>query len=1168
MNSNGNNCLLLQDEYSLLYSNPNNPNEKIEELADYIARVLEPYKDRVYYFTLPLWNYEEKIWEPKIVGRFYNETTTHWETSREGVGNTIAYKKYIEFFEEAQRYFSFIEFFTNDIEELVPQFSISFKANEFRLSKNSNQKYDGITIRNTSNINSINDKKAFINAASGLLESKDDFEKKIKLGSFYKFLCIYLKHYVDITNIYLFPSLLFEYDDSNRYISSGGVILVCKNPINDESLFQRISIVSNLCFREIGGRNWARVSRNEAVKSAKAAIMSRNMSHNLGSHVMSYLKHEMGSTAAIWKMDASILKNLIRDGRINKEVDLTKLEEVQMPFILGLGHFIGYLQERQDYIATIATDYIPYGAPVNMKDAIYDELNPDLRYKRHNPGESKNCSANILLNYLVKSEGFSRENLNAEKVNADIRSITNKDILFGFPYYNDNGKNAEFWGLNNKIDGGESENPALAELRKLNFSIPGGLVGRQAVFSIMENIIRNAAKHGNTKGVSNLEFKLDVIDLNEISYCPNIEKRINDPKWLDLYMKARDREYLYLLTITDNLLYDNQDDKLLSTLRAGLVEDYIDPTRNMEMINSNKGLKEMRISAAWIRNETNEEKYYRYNDDLPSSDSHHRVKKAPLIAVELTSDNHLRYMFCLQQERFAAIVLDGCDDRQKQVFRFLNKLNSKDWAIFDDVLQVKEKMRSSFRFIVVANKDQYNELRPYSSNRIMMLSDVKLERSLSILDQIKEENHLKELSDLSQDNEVISKLKNQLTGKAHDLEEEIKDQIQKVFYGIDDNSEMIYIWDVASCSEHKNITDVYKKIGLYASDVGAISAQYVYRFHHSLETQFKNFIYPENPDYYKKIRFVEAISGDNSTDRLVRREPLNKRWYYSHLYAMKKRVAIIDERIFKTIHDIDERLFTVTYKEKLNIEFLILGLTTCQKQDEKLKLVDVIIDKMKKANIKLMNRSIQNIETYKKGCRFVAVSNILTNLLKNTISNVVSENYKSLIYQQKGVEVFTIVPVEHGFEIIGCIKQDTNILPILFDSIASIKYDENDCRCHIRLEKEYEDHFKNKYDYISIHQGILDKIYEGFGIKKHTRENVENKKSVSNELFNKFSSYGLDSQDFDYLPCFVIHSGRAKPSNEDMPQKQPFIQYAALEHSVLDCKFALVELLDYAKYES
>ena len=34
-----------------------------------------------------------------------------------------------------------------------------------------------------------------------------------------------------------------------------------------------------------------------------------------------------------------------------------------------------------------------------------------------------------------------------------------------------------------------------------------------------------------------------------------------------------------------------------------------------------------------------------------------------------------------------------------------------------------------------------------------------------------------------------------------------------------------------------------------------------------------------------------------------------------------------------------------------------------------------------------------------------------------------------------------------------------------------------------------------------------------------------------------------------------------------MPQKQPFIQYASLDHAMSDCKYTLVELLDNARYE-
>ena len=54
----------------------------------------------------------------------------------------------------------------------------------------------------------------------------------------------------------------------------------------------------------------------------------------------------------------------------------------------------------------------------------------------------------------------------------------------------------------------------------------------------------------------------------------------------------------------------------------------------------------------------------------------------------------------------------------------------------------------------------------------------------------------------------------------------------------------------------------------------------------------------------------------------------------------------------------------------------------------------------------------------------------------------------------------------------------------------------------------------------------------------------------------------------EFLPGLIIHSGRSKPNESDMPQKLPFIQYAALEHAVMDCKYSLVELLDFARYES
>ena len=160
-------------------------------------------------------------------------------------------------------------------------------------------------------------------------------------------------------------------------------------------------------------------ARREAMKSAKAAIMSRNMSHNLGSHVMSYLKQNLSSVQSM--LNDRILALLFENEQdmLNKlEIEFRKKllpdkkdslsEKAALPFLVGLGQFISYIQERQDFIATIATDFIPYLSNINFKDFVYDELNPDKRYERHK--DRKNLEIdNILLGNIARSEGLGRE---------------------------------------------------------------------------------------------------------------------------------------------------------------------------------------------------------------------------------------------------------------------------------------------------------------------------------------------------------------------------------------------------------------------------------------------------------------------------------------------------------------------------------------------------------------------------------------------------------------------------------------------------------------------------------------------------------------------------------------------------------------------------------------
>ena len=104
----------------------------------------------------------------------------------------------------------------------------------------------------------------------------------------------------------------------------------------------------------------------------------------------------------------------------------------------------------------------------------------------------------------------------------------------------------------------------------------------------------------------------------------------------------------------------------------------------------------------------------------------------------------------------------------------------------------------------------------------------------------------------------------------------------------------------------------------------------------------------------------------------------------------------------------------------------------------------------------------------------------------------------------------------------------------------------------------------NIFDFISIHLGILDKIYNAFKIKGNERE----MRKVTNAIHQFFSKMETPSDYNDFLPNFVIHSGRAKPSKSDMPQEQPFVQFAAIDYAVKDCKYTLVELLISAYHEN
>lgn len=833
----------------------------------------------------------------------------------------------------------------------------------------------------------------------------------------------------------------------------------------------------------------------QSIKAAKAAIMSRNLSHNLGSHVMAYLKQDLSSVE-------EIIRNGVLEKLKGKEEMLDPNSTLEMPFLVGLGRFISYLQERQDFIATVCTDYIPYPSPVNFKDFIFDELNPDYRSKRHSERNGI-APCNILLQNIVKSEGLTRDYRWTKEGKID---EIHSSIFIGFRGFT----------------GNDASSADLADLRKINVSLPGGVMGRQAFFSIMENVIRNAAKHGSWQYKKYLKLVIDIYEKRQIDNKPtykffkvaeadercNIEDEelSND---LVEYFKEIDDD-LYVISITDNTKSNESD---VSRIQKGIDEKYVKGADNI-LIESNKGIKEMRISAAWLRGIQEE------------------LMGVPVLKVRLNKDPdskeskiyNLQYLFCLPKVCKVALVYSDSEENDNFVTKNKELFKQHDWGLFT-VSTFKANFNRSFEFIVLENENVHDKLRAYCHHRTCV--------NPSIASKAKEERF--------RFDEVEKELFKWLAGDA-----------------VDDT--------IAIFDNYKNENVDFDNIKSFETqnEKDNMSIPYVYRKHHDTRAEFNSFMQMRKGNYPV---FVESISGGNSTDRLIRNATLDYRWFYTHIHAMKTRVAIFDERLFSKITRLDEKdlLFAVDWDKKWEN-----------------------LDDFSKMQSDLYNYDVTNEN-------FCGISENFNTFIETITSDAIhalankwypfpseSKDFVPITFNQKGISFFTIVDNgKDGFAIWGCtneiIEDRINYSDLekrndkcAIKKIAVLKLSEGkDGKSPIIIDflGEFGRQFEKQFDYVSIHQGLLDKIYKK-SIKVDKEEDSEKikhkKKLVTSRIYNKFVKHETDKD--DYLPGLFIHSGRSKPNEEDMPQKQPFLQYAAIEHAVMDCKYELVQLLDFAKY--
>jgi len=330
--------------------------------------------------------------------------------------------------------------------------------------------------------------------------------------------------------------------------------------------------------------------RRHALRTAAAAIMGRNMSHNIGSHVLARYAAEVGR-------EDKKREHVARAGTI-RDKDVEDHRAI----------LLRYLQRRMDFIADVSTaDKSFWFQPLRLVEVL-DALNLSAQTERVSEKFKP-----ILLSYITGKEGIS--------ATVDSSAIKND------PY----------------------------------FSCPSGEVGAHALYVILENIIRNSARH-NANIANPISLKVAVREAQEYSDL-----------WEVIIIDCQSKLAEGRKTI----------DEIKRIINDEILKDDGSPNPKYW------GIREMQICAHYLRN-------------LPLSDlGSNRLDPPPILtAVLCPEDGCLGYRIYLRKARLCALIVptkgNGYDNIPSQERR--RQLDARGIAILDAI--PKSEILREYNFVV------------------------------------------------------------------------------------------------------------------------------------------------------------------------------------------------------------------------------------------------------------------------------------------------------------------------------------------------------------------------------------------------------------------------------------------------------------------------------------
>jgi len=307
-----------------------------------------------------------------------------------------------------------------------------------------------------------------------------------------------------------------------------GKFLTCEGPEgNEEERYHRKCVLKAIGMLDDIIEEWARLThRRKADRSARKSAVSAVMSRNMS--------HNVGS---------HVLANLSNSGDLRDS--LPDRVDDEAGWDGPVAEFNDYLRTRMDFIADISTSSPAASTPISIYQDVFFSF-VDGEGKNNDPGGQP-----LLLEHISGVEDLGLENIN----------------------------------FHMKVNG---EDVSEEGAQDVPFASPNGLLGAHALYVIIENIIRNSAKHAyDGSQQDGFELTIDVKnDVKEGEGHPGlIEVSIYDSlgNGGEILKKEGTEEEIALTESLNN------------TISEDIIED--DGSLNYE----GWGVREMKICAVYLR---------------------------------------------------------------------------------------------------------------------------------------------------------------------------------------------------------------------------------------------------------------------------------------------------------------------------------------------------------------------------------------------------------------------------------------------------------------------------------------------------------------------------------------------------------------------------------------